>query len=228
MHLRAISLAQLMRESEHCIELAASSGLPHEQLIADRILSDPGMWCRWESEHYMIVRKVAAQASAVHQSTALKSASFALIHRKALFEYLRDRQLRGEARQRVVQFFQRSRTYSDAVVTEHGRYLRGAASFLCAGHLGSRVINDGAFEEPLLRYEELYTEYFGAYFDAELACGDDAEASSQRFLLPHLKQRLREQREAVLALPRLTPGLRRDQEFQRATGDTQKLRALVS
>lgn len=224
MKLHAISPARLMHESERRIELAARSDHPHEQLVADRLLSDPGAWRRWESEHYLIVRQVAAHTRPVQQSAVLKSASFTLINRKALFEYLRDRQLRGDSRRHVMQFFHRSLTYSDAMVAEHGEYLRSAASLLCVSHLGSSVIHDGAFEDPLLRYEELYTEYFRAFCDAELAGGDEAEAAAQRALLPFLKYRLSEQREAILALPRLTPALLRDQELRRATGDTQKLR----
>lgn len=226
MFVKPATPARLMDESERCIESVARSGAPPERLVANRILSEPFAWHRWESEHYAILREVGRPGRSAEQSAALKFAAFKLIQRKALFEYLRDRRVRGEARRRAVQFFHRAHSYSEAVLAEHGQYLRSAASFLCAAHVGCAVIRDGAFGAPLERYEDAFAEYFAAWCDVELVNPDAPEAQATRALLPLLKLRLNEQRDAILAMPRLTPELFRHEELRQRSGDTARLPAL--
>lgn len=223
MRLEPANPLHLMDESERCIESAARVGAPPEQLVANRILAEPVAWRRWESEHYAMLREVGRQGRCAAQCWALKLASFKLAQRKALFEYLRDRQLRGEARRRIVQFFHRERSYTDAVLAEHAQYLRSAASFICAAHVGCAVMRDGAFGIPLHRYEAALAEYFYAYCDVEILHPDAATSQALRALLPLLKLRLREQREVILDMPRLAPGLQRPVELQRRSGDTVRI-----
>src|SRR5208282_835767 len=118
------------------------------------------------------------------QVAALKQTTLRLLHGKALFQYLRRRAVRGDRRAQVIAHFRPGRSYEAAIVAEHGVYLRKACSFLCASHLGSEVVQDPAFLDPMQRYEELYAEYFDLY------CGSltGAEESESRLaLLPLLK-----------------------------------------
>jgi hypothetical protein len=217
----AISHARLMRESEHCIEAAARNGGPVEQLVAGRILESPVVWRRWENEHAGLMRTVSGQRRAVNQTTALKTACFSMIHRKALFEHLRDHQVRGDERRQIVQYFHRTSGYTHAAVAEHDIYLRSACSYLCSNQVGGELIRDGVFDEPMLRYEELYAEYFKLFCDSVFGAETVASASSS--LLPYLRYRLAEQRLAVLAMPRITPAAAREARLRQRTGDTVKV-----
>ncbi len=218
----AITHARLMRESEQCIEDAARNGGPVEQLVAGRILESPVIWTRWENEHAGLMRTVSEHRRASNQVAALKAACFSLIHRKALFEHLRDQQIRGNARRQILQYFHRTSGYTHAAIAEHEVFLRSACSFLCSGQVGGMVIRDGVFQYPMQRYEELYAEYFKLF--CESFFGDEATASTSKSLLPYLRFQLAEQRLAVLAMPRLTPAVFREATLRQRTGDTVKLK----
>jgi hypothetical protein len=217
-----ITHARLMLESGQRVEELARAGNPQEQLVASRILESPAVWQPWENEHAGLMRTVSQQRRPPLQVTALKSACFSLIHRKALFEHLRNRQVRGQARQQIVNFFHRNRRYGHALITEHESYLRSACSYLCSSHVGSAVILDGVFLDPMRRYEELYAEYFQAFCEGFLSSNE--EAPPVRALLPYLKYQVTQQRIAVMAMPAITPAALRDAALRRPTGDTQKLR----
>lgn len=195
----AMTHTQLMRESEQCIEEAARNGGPVEQLVAGRIIESPVVWSRWENEHAALMRTVSEHRRPSNQIAALKAACFSLIHRKALFEHLRDQQIRGDARRQILQYFHRTAGYTHAAITEHEIYLRSAGSFLCSEQVGGVVIRDGVFLDPMQRYQELYAEYFKLFCDGIL--GLEPAASSSIALLPYLRYQLAEQRRAVLAMP---------------------------
>jgi hypothetical protein len=218
----AITHARLMQESAQHVEDMARTGTPQEQLVADRILESPAIWTRWENDQVGLMRTVTVQRRQPLQIRALKLVCLSLIHRKALFEYLRDCQVRVRARRQILRFFHRTHAYGDALIDEHDTYLRSACSYLCSSYVGGTVILDGVFQDPLRRYEELYTEYFRVFCE-ECLIGDAAEPSLGT-LLPYLKYQLTEQRLAVLAMPRMTPSVLRDAALRRPTGDTQKLR----
>lgn len=224
MPLQAISHAVLMRESETRLEDAARAGNGVEQLVAGRILSDVNLWRQWESEHHTLLQPVAEVGRPEQQGMALRSGVLGLIHRKALFEYLRATGLRGAGRERLVSYFHGSLTYTDAMVSEHGQYLRSAGSHLCARHLGVAILLDGVFQGPVARYEELYMEYFHAFCGNLLAESDGRGEPSQAALLPYLKHEVTRLRTAILRLPRTAPELMYEESMRRPTGDTQKLR----
>ncbi len=216
----AISHARLMRESTDRVEAALRSSDRSEQLIARRLLESSVVWQQWESEHSSLMHQVADNAVLPAQVAALKQTTLRLLHGKALFQYLRQRTVRGDRRAQVIAHFRPGRSYETAIVAEHGVYLRKACSFLCASHLGSEVVEDPAFLDPLQRYQEMYTEYFELYCNS-LAGIEDSE--SRLALLPLLKQQLHEYRLAILDPVRAQPFLRREAELRRRTGDTQRL-----
>ena len=219
-----ITHARLMRESEDCMEQSLHGEDPQRRLLASRILDNPAAWHRWESEHASLMRAVAEHRRADVQIVELKSASFHLIHRKAPFDYLREARVRGDARRRFVAEMHPSRSYTEALVSEHAVFLRAAASFMCASHVGVNVVRDGVFEDPMRRYEELYAEYFRTYCSASFGAANDDDTPAQRALLPYLKLQLAEQRRLLLRMPPRTPSLLIEPALRQRTGDTVELR----
>ena len=222
----AISYARLMRESTDRVQTALASSDPNEQLVARRIFENPAAWTRWESEHSNLMRQLANCGLRRTQVVTLKHATFRLLHGKALFSYLRRSEVRGRGRAQVMAHFRPGRSFGSAIVAEHNVYLRKACSYLCANYLGSDVVDDPAFLDPMQRYEELYTEYFNVYCGSLVQTPDGV--TSEVALLPLLKKQLNEYRWAILDPRRAQPFLRRETDLRQPTGDTQRLPALRS
>ena len=220
-----ISHARLMRVSTDRVQTALSSSDINEQLVARRILENPSVWSQWEKEHSGLMRQLANCGVRRAQVAALKHANFRLLHGKALFQHLRRNLVRGSDRARVLEYFRPGRNYPNAVVAEHGVYLRKACSYLCTSHVGTDVVEDPMFLDPMQRYEELYAEYFSLYCGVLLGTPSGV---AQGALLPLLKLQLNEYRWAILDPRRAQPWLRREAEIRVPTGDTQRLPTLGS
>src|SRR5882757_1979668 len=216
-----------MRESTARVERAARSTDAREHVVAQRVLATPACWHAWELEHSGLMRQVADFVVLRNQAVALRHASLRLIHGKALFEYLKKHNVRGSARAKILEHFHRTLVYEHAVVAEHTVYVRKACSYLCASHLGTELVQDPAFLDPMQQYETLYSEYFELYCSTLIpTAGEQPEAEPP--LLPLLKQQLCEWRWAILNPKQSLPYLRRESELRRASGDTQKMRQLKS
>ena len=213
-----------MRESTNRVESALRSDVYHEYVIANRILENPFVWQQWENEHSGLMRQVAGGLRL--RNDALKHAGLRLIHRKALFEYLRDNDVRGEVRRRIFTAFHPTYGYARAVVAEHSEYLRSACSYLCTNHLGTELIQDPGFEGPMQRYEALYSEYFQIYCGNFFADADD-ESAAQCALLPLLKAELDACRAAIMNPGPVRSRVVREADMRLPTGDTQRLPTLV-
>jgi hypothetical protein len=214
-----------MRESTNRIEGALHSKDAQEHVVAQRILASTAAWNAWELEHSGLMRQVADFVVLRNQAVALRHAALRLIHGKALFEYLKKHSLRGDARARIVAHFHQTLVYEHAVVAEHTVYVRKSASFLCASHLGTELVHDPAFLDPMVQYETLFTEYFELYCSTLLPQADE-DANSEPALLPLLKHQLNEWRWVILNPKQALPHLQRESELRRPSGDTQKLRLL--
>jgi hypothetical protein len=210
-----LSHDHLMDASERRLCSAAHCGRPMEEMIAGRVLDNATDFHRWQNEHAVLMRRIAVERHCEAQRGVLLSASMTLIHRKALFEYLRDRRIRGNRRQRLMRVFFRQRDYESAMIIEHGNYLRSAASFLCSSHVGRRLLLDPIFGQPLRQYEEIYTEYFGAYCDCVLLPSSDPTAAFALPLARQLKQQVNEWRCALQALATSRSGTWRRPVFPR-------------
>jgi len=221
----AISHARLMRESTDRVQTALHSSDDNEQLIARRILGSTTVWSQWEGEHSALMRQLANCGVRHAQVEALKHTTLRLLHGKALFHYFRRSEVRGTQRAQIMAHFRPGRSYETAMVVEHNVYLRKACSYLCTNHLGSDVVEDPAFLDPLQRYEELYAEYFNVYCSSLIEAPAQDQASQQA-LLPLLKKQLNEYRWAILEPHRAQPFLRREAELRRPAGDTQRLPAM--
>jgi hypothetical protein len=181
-------------------------------------------------EHDHLLRAISEQAQLYRQVVMLRSAACALVHRKALFEYLRDCQVRGARRHRLFALFYGSRDYTNAVLAEHGNYVRCSSSYLCMNYLGEHLMRDAALDEPLQLYERWYGEYFRTFCDVALAETEEEknEVALMETLKPLLKYRLAEARQAILQMPLVPAEEWRQMAIRKPTGDTQRVRALFS
>jgi hypothetical protein len=218
----AISHSRLMRESTDRIESALRSDDEKENIVARRILESPRTWQLWESEHSGLMRQIADYGVLRTQAAALRQTSLRLIHGKALFEHLKRRELRGAERARMLNHFYPTRGYQFAVIAEHGGYVRKECSYLCANHVGTGVVHDPSFLDPMQHYENLYAEYFDLYCTT-LFQDDGVESASERSLLPLLKHQLNEWRWMILNPRQSLPRIERERDLRRTTGDTQRL-----
>jgi hypothetical protein len=210
-----------MRESTDRVQKALYSDNPNEQLVASRLLESPAAFRTWESEHSGLMREVATGFRRT-QAALLKKAAFRLIHRKALFEHLRDEVVRGSARQRLVLSFHPTQDYTRSVIAEHALYLRKACSFLCTNHVGGNVVRDPGFLYPMSRYQAIYAEYFKIFCSTQFG-GNSRDSDSQVELLPLLKFQLEEYRLAIMNPQPATEWLIREHELRQSNGDTVQL-----
>ncbi|HZC87614.1 MAG TPA: hypothetical protein VE266_11510 [Steroidobacteraceae bacterium] len=227
MLVRGFGHARLMEESELRVQMSTYLHTPADA-AARRMLQCPETYQRWEVEHDRLLHAISDRGRLAEQVTALRSTVFALVHRRAVFEYLREAQVTGEKRRRALALFYRCRDYTDAVLREHANYVRCSSSYLCTYHLGEHLMHDAAFYEPLVLYEEWYTEYFRAYCDSELAETEQEKEASVTLdaLKPLLKHRLAEARQAILAMPQSPDREWREVEIRKPNGDTQRMRTI--
>ena len=220
--------SRLMEESESCLAAVARTGPPEDMLFASRILDHPVSYRTWEAEHDRLLRNVSAHSRLAPQMGALRSATFGSIHRTALFEYIRDREVTGAKRRRLFALFYGTRDYANSVIAEHASFVRSRTSYICLDHLAERLMRDAAFEEPMQLYTEWYADYFRVFCDVALADTEEEKLALApvEALKPLLKHRLREARDSILALPKVPSTVWREVEIRRATGETQKLRRL--
>jgi hypothetical protein len=221
-HRNSVDHDRLMRESTDRVQSALYSVDPNEQLVASRLLESTSAFRTWESEHSGLMLEIANPSFRRTQASLLKKATFRLIHRKALFEYLRDEQIRGSVRRRIIVHFHPAQDYTRSVIAEHGLYLRKACSFLCTSHLGGNIVRDSGFFDPMTRYLELYAEYFQIFCRAHFGA-DCADTGPQGELLPLLKHQLEECRLAIMNPQPETQWLMREAELRQPVGDTARL-----
>jgi hypothetical protein len=214
-----------MRESTDRVETALYSNDHKEHLVAHRILENPKTWQLWESEHSGLMRQVADYSVLRSQAAALRHTALRLIHGTALFEHLRTNAVRGAERAQILHHFYPTRGYQYAIIAEHGGYLRKACSYICASHVGTGVVQDPAFLDPMQHYEDLYREYFDLYCNT-LFPKNGVESASEMALLPLLKHQLTEWRWVILNPRQSVPRVKRETELRRRLGDTQRLTIL--
>jgi hypothetical protein len=221
--------ARLMEESEICLASAAREGAPEDMLVASRIVDYPSAYRTWEAEHDRLLRGISSHTRLASQMGALRAAMFTLIHRKALFQYIRERAVGGTKRHRLFALFYGSaRDYTNSVIAEHANFVRCSSSHICADHLAAQLMRDAAFQEPMQLYQEWYADYFRVFCDVALADTEEEKLALApvEALKPLLKHRLRQARDAILELPAVPSTVWREVELRKATGETQKLRRL--
>jgi hypothetical protein len=214
----------LMDYSERHLAQASRFGSPREVELATRLLQDVSLFSRWEQSHSRMMHSVAAAPRAT-QRVQLRKVAFATLHRKAPFEYLRDRRITGQARRRWVAALFGSQEYSKFLVREHAAFVSAACSYFCVDSLCDMVLHDTAFCRALEQYETAYTEYYRAYCDIHLEEVEE-EAEALKALLPYLREKLKMTREYLLAGAPQHGAYMDMQALYAASGDTVQLPVL--
>jgi hypothetical protein len=217
--------ARLMEYSERHLTLTARSGASTEAQLASRLLENVVLYRSWEHSHGRLMQAVA-RAPRLTAPLELRKVAFLTLHRKAPFEYLRDRHVTGVARRQLIQLlFGESQSYGRQLVREHEAYVSSACSLLCADSLCSAVLHDDHFCEALEKYEEAYAEYYRVYCDSLLA-EQTGETAPMSALLPYLRYQLKIIRDHMLAGENQQTVLKDLEALYVASGDTQKLPVL--
>jgi len=200
MHTRALCSKVFMDVSESRIEGIRWSGSDDDQWYVNRLFEKPANYRRWESFHFGLMTKIAANRTPKGQIVELRKAWFSLVQRQALFQHLQESQVTGQEREILVSAFHASSDYSSAVITEHGRFLRFNSSLLCSVYLGSALMDDARFNAELEQYRRGYLEFFSLYCDWIIA-----EECGQNFLLRPLlsdrKQYLSQMQARLMTIP---------------------------
>lgn len=211
-----------MEYSERFLARAAESEFPQASQIAARMLRDRPLHRRWEHTHSQLMHGVAAPPRPAAKAMELRKVTFLTLHRKAPFEYMRDRHVTGTTRRMVIRSLFGTQDYAQCLVREHQAFLSSACSYICAGSLCGEVLGDAAFCEALAHYERAYTEYYRAYGDSLLAeySGESAPVQS---LLPYLRYQLKIIREHMVSGKPQQSDFETLQALYEATGDTHVL-----
>jgi hypothetical protein len=214
-----------MEYSERHLTFTARSGAAPEAQLASRLLENVSLYRSWEHSHGRLMQAVAG----VPQQAApleLRKVAFLTLHRKAPFEYLRDRHITGVTRRRLIEaLFGAQQSYGRSLVREHEAYVSSACSLLCADSLCSAVLGDEDFCEALEKYESAYAEYYRVYCDSLLA-EQSGESAPMSALLPYLRYQLKIIRDHMLAGARRQTVLKDLEALYAPSGDTQKLPVL--
>jgi hypothetical protein len=171
----------LMDESEQALWTAAEKNSGADARIAKQILSDEKTHGLWESCHAELVRPVAEHTSRVPQVLALRDIEVRLIHRRALFDHIREHEIRGAARERLFRIFYGCRDFHDAVLAEHRQYMLAVSSRVSADHL-INLMQDPVSNRLVEQYQTLYAQYFDLYCYVA-AAEDRTSADAARLLM---------------------------------------------
>jgi hypothetical protein len=195
-----LSHATLMEESECRIETVAREGGSFQALAARRLVEGTRLYPLWKSAHSRLMRQVAVETRPLAQAAALRSVYFGLVHRKAMFEYLRAERITGRDRHAVFELIHGGQDYAQAVVAEHSNYIRSVSSLLCSRHIGRTLLADRAFGEPMLRYEQRYADFFRVFCNCVVKSNRFNSDDTLSTLVPYLKRQLGTLRRAIRAL----------------------------
>ncbi len=197
---RGLRHDRLMSASHSHVAATARDDKNAQSIVALRLMQHPGTYSEWETGHSNLMQRVCQPTRLRAQIVQMRATTLRLIHRRAVFEYLRDRRITGAQRHRFIEMFYGSRDYASSVVVEHGHYTRSWASASCSRYIGTAVLRDPAFDAPLAEYEQWYGEYFRMFCDLQLASEDDADFTCGKALLPFLKDRCEPARERLFRL----------------------------
>ena len=204
-----LSASVLMNVSEIRIEDIRWSGSDDQKQVVNRLFERETAYGQWECFHSGLMKSVSGGSNRKEQLIKMRRTRFTLIHRQALFQYLRDSEITGARREAVIRGFHDTTDYMRAVVQEHGRYLQSNSSLFCADHLAYSVLRDHRFTNGLEAYRQKYLDYFSLYCNWIIAENEGAEYPTRR-LIPEAKRTLAEMQARLLRMPvvqRLQPSV---------------------
>jgi hypothetical protein len=197
---RSLRYDRLMRVSHSHVAATARDDNQENHILAQRLMQHPGTYSDWEQRHSQLMQQVCQPVRLRAQMIKMRATTLSLIHRRCVFEYLRDRQITGAKRHRYIALFYGARDYASSMVTEHGHYTRTWISSSCSRFIGAEVLRDPAFAAPLSAYEQWYSEYFRVFCDLQLLNEENVSTACEKALLQFLKERARLARERLLHL----------------------------
>lgn len=218
------STRRLMEESEWSISQIAAMGSETQRVTVARIVNDPRSYRIWEARHELLMKQVSRERSYQHQLSALRGVTMNLVHRKALFHYMRNSRIVGDQRIALMKYLHGPVDYANAIIREHSQFARASVSHSCTIWLGSRLMKDAVFDHWMLDYEKAYNDYIHAFASAALDISDKNVPVHDYYDAPFvqlLKEAAAEKRKQILALPRLPHSSRAGKPLRTATGDTQ-------
>ena len=150
---------KLMDESEYALQDASDTSPALVSRVVKTVLDDSRIYRMWEARHADLMLPVAEHSDKKRQILALRKAEVQLVHRRALFTYLRSSRIRGEQRRQLFRRFHSTFDYQNSVLAEHRQYMLAVSSRVSADHLID-VMNDAKSKDLLDQYRVLYTRYF--------------------------------------------------------------------
>jgi type IV secretory pathway VirB4 component len=162
---------RLMDESEQALVDASQSESQHESRISSQILADNKIHGIWEARHARMLLPVAEHRKTTHQIIQLRMMSTTLVHGRALIEYIRDHEIRGDERERFFACYYRLTDYQNAVLAAHRDYMLSVSSKVSTDHLID-LMYDPTSHRLLQQYSKLYKQYFE--LTSAMATSDDA------------------------------------------------------
>lgn len=196
----AVAASTLIDVSEMHIDKLHWAGADEERQVVRRLCATPAGYQQWWAFHAGLMRHVGSGGSRQAQIAMMRGKSFELIHRKALFEYLRDSSLPEDGRQAVVSAFHGSIDFRRALVAEHSRYLHSNSSLYCTHYLNGSILRDRRFDSGLANYQQVFMDYFDHYCAWVLA-ESRGERYTSRYLIPAFKAKLTVMKSDLLSLP---------------------------
>lgn len=210
-------LDRMMECSEQQIFEIAQHGDSHQRQLASRILESQRSLRHWENAHSQLLRNVVDTWTTEEQVRAVRRMALAMIHRKAPFEYMRDRHLCGAARRRFFKVVYGRQDFCNSFVKEHRNYLEAGASYLCV----DRFCAESSMR-ALAEYEQRYAAYLSAQFNQldDEHCGREEQPAGW---LGYLRNDLQRQRAIVLDSRPSRADMLTLEELRRPTGDTVRI-----
>jgi hypothetical protein len=199
-HANPLSFNRLMDGSTERLTTMAHSTEQDEWWIASRILESTKSYELWEREHAEVMRRVAQQGRVKQQCNELLTGTFTFIHRKSLFAYLRQHHLGRHRREQLLSHFFSNQNQARGLIVEHGVFLRSSASLACASYLGTELLQDAVFCEPIKVYEQMYGIYFDCYCEWALMPPESADVEFIGSTVYALKCDLGALRQAITGL----------------------------
>ena len=197
---RSLRLERLMRASHSHVEATARDDDSEQHVLALLLIQHPVTYSDWESRHAQLMQRVCRPTRLRAQVVRMRETTLSLIHRRSVFEYLRERKITGAKRHQYIALFYGSQDYAQSMVIEHGHYMRSWMSGSCARFIGMDVLGDPAFDAPLAAYEQWYSEYFRVFCDLQLATAENVSTACEQALLPFLKDRAMVARQRLLSI----------------------------
>ncbi len=186
---------KLMEASTRYLERLQQHGSGSERTVVRRILDNPRDYQDWEREHGRLIHRITALRRPGLQLRALASTACSLVHRRALFDYLCVRGLRGALRHRLVMHFHGG-GYVHSMAREHGNYLRSSSSLYCVEHIVNSFYSWETFQLALQQYVDLYSKYFHSYCNTVI--GPQSPDDAPRPDLAQLKRQVIDRRRELL------------------------------